>query len=565
MIEQKAQFISFFEYILQISKLSPADYKDALTSLLKDSESQINWLIDRKLYSSEEANALHADYSSWPQVSLNELSMPDIKLPEQLAREFHALIFSKDDGSIKIAITNPNKANAKNHIGLYLGLPISFYLCSEHEIKSALERLYRDKDKAKLLIGEAVKLSEASAFKSLNQTEIITLDSGSKTTSLMNSILNDAINLKASDIHIESGIKKIIIRYRLSGSLVTQLEIPSELSNVLLRHIVARADGDLLESRLPQDCSFRHMHMKQLINIRVSILYSVNGYSIVMRLLQPAEEYQDLKRIVSDSKTYEALSSFLEALNGMMLITGPTSSGKTTLLYTALMRIVEGNRKILTAEDPVEVQLPGITQVQVIPEINLDYAEVIKTSLRQNPDALMLGEIRDSESANMAMRAAITGVMVAATLHTKNVTGTVLRLIDLGVELSMIATGVGLIVAARLIRKICKSCCKESVVNDEHIQRLSKLVDISELKGKKIYEAVGCAECMQTGYSGLNGVYEFLMFTSELTRSLAEGDFDAFRKGVMEEMKGRTLGDNAINLWVQGITSFEEVTKLVFH
>lgn len=563
MINVVDNLISFQLFLFQVEKLEKHE-TDEIKSLALDSKEDVfEYILSKNLLNEQELEELYKKYKSIGQVDLEEVTCYRADIPEKMANEFSLLALGFDEGVYKVAIPNPLNIAAMRSTRLFLGKPIEFLMCAQEQYSKAFDLTYHDDNKINTLIENANKVTLSMKYKELSGSDIANENTSSHISLLMDSILEDAVRMDASDIHIEAGDQCVSARFRLSGSLVEHVSLPTSLSNILLRHVIARSDGDLMEMRLPQDSSFQYMYFDDLINIRVSVLFSINGYSIVLRLLKPAKEYQNLKKTINDPGAYEAVSNFLEGLNGMILITGPTSSGKTTLLYNALMEVVKRNCKILTAEDPVEVQLPGITQVQVIPEIGLDYAEVIKTSLRQNPDAMMLGEIRDTESANMAMRAAITGVMVAATLHTKNVTGTVLRLLDFDIDLSMIASGVGLIVAARLIRTLCMKCRQETKITSEEVKDCGSSVELEQHIGTLVYAAHGCEDCRNTGYAGMTGVYEYLYFDSEIKAILGAGNYEAFQTKVFAHIKGRTLGENAIKLWLAGQTSFEEVKKLV--
>lgn len=556
--------VSFLDFLVQIEQLDGDTLNElAIRSLSLDEQTQK--LIEIGPFSQEHVAELFSLWENTPQINIGKISLDAFKLPEKLARDYAAVILEENETAVKIAIKNPHDHKAVHLIRMRFDKPVDILLAPADVIQRTLEKLYRQTHKATIYAKDAIDLADSHKIYQLKPFDIIKDASGSSVSGLLDAILEDALNLETSDIHIEADSHEVIVRYRLSGSLIKQMRFGVELKQILMRHVIARSGGDISEMRLPQDTSFQYTYKGEVISIRASAIFSLTGYSIVLRLLMPAGSYFDLKATIDAPETYEVLKEMLDAGNGMLIVTGPTSSGKTTLLYNALMYVAQQSRKILTAEDPVEVELPGITQVQVRPEIGLDYDEVIKTALRQNPDALMLGEIRDGDTASMAMRAAITGIMVAATLHTKNVTSTVLRLTDLGVGLPLVATGVKLIVAARLCRRLCTNCRSIHELTQSEMQKLEKSVSPEEIKKYKYYKANGCEDCLDTGYRGLHGVYECLRFDTPIVMSLAQGDFDEFRKAAFAQIKGKTLGDNVISLWQQGITSYEEVTKLVFN
>ena len=376
-------------------------------------------------------------------------------------------------------------------------------------------------------------------------------------TDFLEKILITAKEIGSSDIHFEPYENKARVRFRLDGKLKEQFHIATDDYPIIVNKIKIRAQLDISEKRLPQDGRITIITELEDFDIRVSIMPTLHGEKIVLRLLSKNSDSVDLKTL---GFTDDELKLYLEGIkkpNGIVLISGPTGSGKTTTLYATLKNLNHPNTNILTVEDPIEYTLEGINQVQLKENIGLDFAATLRTFLRQDPDIIMVGEIRDVETANMAIRAALTGHLVLSTIHTNSAWATISRLIDMGIPSFLIASTLNISIAQRLVRQLCNACKKESTV--------SKVVfPIGFEIPKNLthhYEAVGCQHCYHTGYTGRKAIYEILLIDKELMTSIKNNQLTI--DDYLETKKIQTLKKNATNLIQEGTTSIEEVFSLL--
>lgn len=560
--------LSFFKFLWQIKAINEKAYK-ALQALSLSNEPPLEIVLEQNCLPTPLVKDLYQKWQQVPFYSLDNIAGEVATcIPEPLVRRYNIIAFDETEFELSVATANPFDIEAQQHLSVHFFKPIKYYLADIDHIQQEVEKYYRHTQRIHKLAYQAQTQTRQHLLYRVKEKQLLNERESSCIAELVDTMLSDAVHLGSSDIHIEADTQRIVVFYRLSGALTEQLVLSAHLKEVLLRHILARSDGDITELRLPQDTSFQFKHNRQLLNVRVSILYGLESYSIVLRLLMPAEAYTNLQGLVQSAETLAQLQQFLASSNGMLIITGPTSSGKTTLLYNIISQLKQNAQKIITTEDPIEVQLPGVTQVQANPAINLTYAEVIRASLRQNPDTLMIGEIRDSDSANMALRAAMTGIMVLTTLHTQHTASAVLRLLDLGAQLPMIASGLKLVIACRLVRILCTHCKQAYQLKQEEIEKVLHFfpqLHQTSLLDKTFYKTKGCDDCYQTGYRGLKGIYEHLLITETLSDILLnEKNTSKFNQMASEQVAGRQLSDAVLQLWQSGVTSYEEVIKVRF-
>ena len=376
---------------------------------------------------------------------------------------------------------------------------------------------------------------------------------------LINGILTDAVKRGVSDIHIEPFEHEIRVRYRIDGSLQEVMKPPTKLKAALTSRVKIMSSLNIAERRVPQDGRIKLKMGKRVIDFRVSTLPVIFGEKIVMRILDKGNLTLDLKVFGFAPKAEKDLMRNIENPYGMVLVTGPTGSGKTTTLYSCLSQVNRPTTNIMTAEDPVEYNIHGINQVLVRNEIGMTFAAALKAFLRQDPNIIMVGEIRDIETGGIAIKAALTGHLVLSTLHTNDAPSTITRMIDMGIEPFNVSSAVNLIVAQRLVRRNCKSCKQEVTYSPEELEAAG--IDPKEVEGKKFFRGEGCDECGDSGYKGRAGLYEVMAMSSPLRRLILRG-------GSTEELQEQAVKDGMLTLRMDGmlkvhdgVTSLEEIVK----
>jgi MSHA biogenesis protein MshE len=378
---------------------------------------------------------------------------------------------------------------------------------------------------------------------------------------LLQSVFEDAIQVNASDVHIEPQETALQIRFRIDGALNPQTQADSKIAPALALRLKLMAGLDISEKRLPQDGRLNVMARDQKIDVRMSTMPTQYGESVVLRLLNRRATRQSLDSLGMPPQMLQRFRGIIQRTAGMVLVTGPTGSGKTTTLYSALSEVNTPERKIVTVEDPVEYRMAGINQVQVNEKIDLTFARVLRSTLRQDPDIILVGEIRDEETAQIALRAALTGHLVFSTLHTKDAVSTPIRLIDMGAPSYMVATSVHAVVAQRLVRLNCETCNTEYQPDaDESRWLAAELGD--DYAGHKYFHGRGCSHCNGSGFAGRMGVYEMLEMTPELARAVVARDPNAFSEVARPQMEGVRLTDRALELVLKGRTTVAEVLKV---
>jgi type IV pilus assembly protein PilB len=380
---------------------------------------------------------------------------------------------------------------------------------------------------------------------------------------LVNNVMYNAMKSRASDIHIEPSEEMLRVRYRVDGVLYAGLRLPTKIKNAIISRVKIMAHLDISERRLPQDGRIKlKFGKKKEVDFRVSTLPTLYGEKVVLRILDKSSLQLDLSKLGFDQKP---LADFLEALEkpyGMILVTGPTGSGKTTTLYSALGRLNKTGVNIMTAEDPVEYNFFGINQVQMKEEIGLTFATALRSFLRQDPDIVMVGEIRDFETAEIAVKAALTGHLVLSTLHTNDAPSTITRLVNMGIEPFLVSSSVIMIAAQRLARKICPNCKEEQKISDAALLKVG--VPQDEIGKFKCYRGAGCANCNNTGYRGRMALYEVMPIKDELKELVLQGasGIDIKREALRHGMV--TLRMSGISKVMEGITSLEEIMRVTF-
>ena len=481
-------------------------------------------------------------------------------LPESAARRFRALVLQDKGDSLLVALGDPLDLFAFDELTRLLKRSITIAAVPESQLSAAFDRLYRRTEEISGLaralekdIGDAVDFGELSASVGLE---------GAPVVRLLQSLFEDAMQVGASDIHIEPQEGGLQIRVRVDGVLQTQTMADKRIGGALAQRLKLMAELDISEKRLPQDGRFSVRLREHTIDVRLSTLPTAYGESVVMRLLNQGADMRRLESIGMPAAMLKRFREILGRSSGLMLVTGPTGSGKTTTLYAALAEINAAELKVVTVEDPVEYRLPGIIQVQINEKIELTFARVLRSTLRHDPDVILVGEMRDPETAEIGLRAAITGHLVLSTLHTRDAISTPFRLLDMGVPSFMVATSLQAVIAQRLVRLNCVECAEEREPSPQEQSWLGSMLEAGTTLIPKLGR--GCSACNGTGYSGRHGVYELLEMDTELTQAASHSDPATFMKLARERMKGQTLAHHALELVRQGKTSLAEALRVGF-
>lgn len=495
----------------------------------------------------------------------NYLIQPELVkiLPEFYARHFRAIVLKKEDDSYLIGMVDPQDLLAHDEIERILKSKIKIALIREDDLLSVLDTIYRRSEEishfaetlsAELQPNKLDIFSEKQDFASEDMPVV----------NLLRSIFEDAVQINASDIHIEPDENVLRIRLRVDGVLQEQIVEEKAISQALVQRIKLIAGLNIAEKRLPQDGRFTITIKDKHFDVRVSTLPVQFGESLVMRLLNQSAELLHLNQVGMPPQIYKHFSDVLLATYGLLLIVGPTGSGKTTTLYAALNDLNKADDKIITVEDPVEYRIARINQVQVNPKIDLTFASVLRSILRQDPDIIMIGELRDHETAEIAMRAAMTGHFVLATLHTNDTISAATRLVDMGVEGYLIASVLRAVLAQRLVRRICHHCKVDDPLTDLEISWLKSTAP--ELLNNACFKkGKGCTYCHHTGYQGRLGVFELLLMSPEMCDALRHNELGEFEKLAAKQPVYRSLLNTGLDMAKDGLTTISEIIRMAGH
>ncbi len=481
-------------------------------------------------------------------------------LPETMARRFRAIVLEVREEDCLVGMADPTDLFAYDEIVRALRRDISLAVVTETLLLQSIDRIYRRTEEISGLAQELVEdLGEQTPLFSvseLNQT-----GEDAPVARLLYSVFEDAWQVHASDIHIEPREDRLIVRFRIDGVLHVQNQADIKIAPAVALRLKLISGLDISEKRLPQDGRFNIKLRNGLVDVRLSTMPTPFGESVVMRLLGREAAKGSLAELGMSDRILARMRWLLDRPHGLVLVTGPTGSGKTTTLYAALSELNSSESKIITVEDPIEYRLPGITQVQINEKIGLDFTRVLRSSLRQDPDILLVGEIRDPETAQISMRAALTGHLVLSTLHTNDAAGTPMRLLDMGVPRYMIGMSLVAVIAQRLVRLVCESCAQLVDLGEAELDWLSRQLN-GENVPKQCMVGHGCAHCNGMGYQGRIGVYEMLEMNAILLDSMYHSDPSAFSALAYEQMGGETLRRQAVSLVLAGRTTVREAIRV---
>lgn len=484
------------------------------------------------------------------------------RLPETMARRFRALVLKETGRELLIGLVDPMDIFAVDEIARVLKQVVRPAVVRESELMESLDVLYRRTEEiASLAVELEEELGDDSEFYDIDQ---LASEGGDDTPviKLLQSIFEDAIQIKASDIHIEPDESVLRIRQRVDGVLHEQIMKERRIAPALVLRLKLLSSLNISEKRLPQDGRFNLKVKGRSVDVRLSTMPVQHGEAVVMRLLDQANNLADLDNVGMGKEELKLFRSLIRRPHGLILVTGPTGSGKTTTLYGALAELNTPARKIITVEDPVEYRMPRINQVQVRADIGLSFSKVLRVALRQDPDVLLVGEIRDSETAEIALKASMTGHLVLSTLHTNDAVSSALRLMDLGAEGYLVAVSLNAIVAQRLIRRVCEHCKGPYSPEPGEREWLRAVVGNTDPDSLGLVAGSGCSRCNHTGYSGRIGIFEVLTVNAAMASALRSNDTERFARLAQTADGFRPLRHSALEYARQGMTTLEEVERV---
>jgi type IV pilus assembly protein PilB len=533
-------------------------------------------LVDYGFISEEALLSLFANYLYVPQLHLLRYKF-DFQIvnliPERIARQYNLICLSRIGDTMTVAMSDPLNVFALDDLKTLTGCKIDIVISPREEINKAIEEQYQERPKEveevlKEEVSDSAELEKKELAlakdEEIELTSVIKESQRPPIVKLVELILTQALNKRASDIHIEPECDCLRVRYRIDGALHDAFGLPKANQNAILARVKIISGLDITENRLPQDGRFKVKFEGRQIDFRVSSLPTVFGQKFVLRILDKTSISIGLEKL---GFTEDALAIFNEAIVrpfGMILVTGPTGSGKSTTLYSALSKLNTPQRNIITIEDPVEYQIEGLTQIQVKPEIGLDFSSGLRSLLRQSPDVIMIGEIRDSETADIAIKAALTGQLVLSTLHTNDAISSITRLIDMQVEPFLVASSLIMLCAQRLCRKLCVKCKGPVDIDEDFLRKIGFALKDADLKERpRFYSAVGCKYCNNTGFYGRIAIVEAVLVDDNLRELIIrKRSLDEIRDYATKAKNMRSLRDDAFLKVRQELTTLEEALRI---
>jgi len=549
------------DLLLQKGLITEEQLREALEEQKKTGEKLGQILIQKGIISPSELSNVLSLQTNIPSINIEEFSIdPNIVslLPEKFIRDNFIIPLRKRDGVLEVACVPPINPEVLEDARLITGLKIHPYLITENEFEQALNRVYNLKARAE-------KVISALGGKNVQRNVIPiipeTATEDRSVVGLVNSILSDAISQNASDVHLDPSQFNTKVRYRIDGIMYNSIVIPKEIADSVISRIKVSAGMDIAERRRPQDGHFSAQYRNEFYDFRVSSIGTNYGEKLTVRILSKQKMLMPMERLGMLPEQFETFKRLIKMPYGIILVTGPTGSGKTTTLYSALSTLNTGRETIITLEDPVEYNLPGISQIQINEEAGITFASGLRSVLRLDPNIIMVGEIRDLDTAKTAVEASLTGHLVLASIHTNDTASTPVRLMNLGLEPYLIASSLIGVVAQRLVRVICPNCKEEYVPSNEETDKVKSVLNVESVE--HLYRGKGCALCNFTGYKGRTGIFEVL-FVDKMLRSLIQqsASYDeikeyAVRNGMI------TMRQAGFRKVLSGVTTIREVERVV--
>ncbi len=554
------------ELLVRESVISAGDLRKAQEEQRKEGGRLGSSLVKLGMIEESELTSFLSKQYGVPAINLAEFDIDkDVinLVPRDVAEKHNLVPFNRSGSTISVAMSDPSNIFAIDDIKFITGYNVEVMVASEQAIKDAVERYYGEQVSYDDVLGDFDEedIDYGSEEEDVDVVDLEKSTEEAPVIRLVNLILIDAIKKSASDIHIEPYEKEFRVRYRIDGVLYEVMKPPLKLRNAITSRIKIMSEMDIAERRLPQDGRIKlKLGKGREMDFRVSVLPTLFGEKVVMRLLDKSNLQLDMTKLGFDPEPLKQFKDAIESPYGMLLVTGPTGSGKTTTLYSALSELNQPAVNLSTAEDPVEFNLPGINQVQMHDEIGLNFSAALRSFLRQDPDIIMVGEIRDFETAEIAVKAALTGHLVLSTLHTNDAPSTISRLLNMGIEPFLVTASMLLILAQRLARKICSECKKPIKVPEQSLIDLGMRPE--DAKGLASYKGAGCRNCADTGYKGRVALYEVMPFWEPLKEMVLNGASTAEIKMESIKLGMRSLRMAGIQKLKEGTTTIDEVVRV---
>lgn len=522
----------------------------------------------KKLGEEDITHAL-ADYLSMDYVRLDDISKIDMDtariLPENISKRFCLIPIGEEDNHIIVAMADPLNVIAIDTIALKMKRQIKVVISSPVEIRHAIETIYHGSDVEEQQLRDIVEIEiggQDDTLESEGEAENEAEATKPPVIRFVDLLLSQAVKSRASDVHIEPQERSMIIRMRIDGVLRDMVPPARKMQAAVLTRIKILSEMNIAERRLPQDGRFKMKTSGRDIDVRVSAIPTIYGEKIVLRILDTSSASHDIADLGFAPKLLEEFKTILAQPHGIIIVTGPTGSGKSTTLYSALNYLKDPTRNITTVEDPVEYRLAGINQIQIKHEINLDFAKCLRAILRQDPDIILVGEIRDKETVEIAIKASLTGHLVLSTFHTNDAPSAISRLMYMGIEPFLLGSSLNLVIAQRLVRKICEHCKEPVTLSEEVLRRLS--IDLKDNKEAVFYHGKGCNLCGNTGCMGRLPIFEFLVMDNEMRDKLVNRATESEVRALSRQKGYGGLLSSGVSKMLQGLTTAEEVLRVTF-
>jgi len=556
------------DILVSIKKIERDDLEDALKGHQRGKNRIGEFLLQKNLITEDDllrVLSLQLGIDYYEDLLLHASNVLSTSLSRSFIKRYNVVLLDENNHTVTVAVNDPFQFEVFENIRTFTKKELKIVLARKLDIMKLSDILAGEAGESADQVIEGLS-EEGNNIKILGEVteseqDVLDLANEAPIIRLVNLMITEALKQRASDIHIEPSDEGITVRYRIDGMLYNVLTPPKRFQQAIVSRVKIMANLNIAENRLPQDGRIKIKYGAQDVDIRVSIIPSVMGERVVMRLLIKDEKRFDISNLGMDDELLEQFQDVLRIPHGIIIVSGPTGCGKTTTLYAAIREINTTEKNIITIEDPVEYRIKGISQIQVNPKINLTFASGLRSILRQDPEVIMVGEIRDPETAHIAIQAAMTGHLVFSTVHTNDAASGIVRLIDMGIEPYLIASTVTCFLSQRLVRILCAECKKPKkfspeVFQDEHI-------DSSLFIGKTLYQPEGCSKCTGTGFKGRVGIFEMIKINDDIRRMIIQRRDASFIRARAMEMGMKSMLNNGLQKVLEGVTSLEELLRVI--